>query len=450
MPVQHSEPNSKRSILTQNPKIKERKHRIRWFLAFSTIPLFAIITAFGIAPQTIVENVAISTVSEDVSLPKTADSNEDTLSTPQSYWQTDQVRRDDTLTSLLRRLNIKNAEALDYFRYNPEASPLASQLRPGQPIQAQTNENGDLIRLRYQPDANSVFEVTLTKSGYLAQSKNVEIETQQIFKSAEIKNSLFGATDAAEIPDAVAMQLVDIFSGYIDFQTDLRRGDRLLVIYEANYSNGIQVNTGKVIAAELLNGDKTYQALMYKAPDGMINYYSADGKSLHKSFLRSPLEFTRVSSGFSLGRLHPILNTMRAHKGVDFAAPIGTRVKASGDGIVEFAGIKNGYGNVIVLHHSNNINTVYGHLSAFAKNLHHGTKVSQGDVIGYVGMTGLATGPHLHYEFLVNGEHRDPQTVSLPSAVPIASQYLNDFRSQSLATIQKLNLINKSYLASLE
>lgn len=181
-----------------------------------------------------------------------------------------------------------------------------------------------------------------------------------------------------------------------------------------------------------------------------MQYYTPDGKILHKSFLRSPLEFTRISSGFSLGRFHPILQRMRAHKGVDMAAPTGTRIKASGDAVVEFSGQKGGYGNMIILKHANGISTVYGHLSRFADGLHRGEKVAQGEVIGYVGMTGLATGPHLHYEFLVNGENRDPMTVALPKASPIPANKLAEFSAVSNQLTAQLNLLGSSNIAALE
>lgn len=199
-----------------------------------------------------------------------------------------------------------------------------------------------------------------------------------------------------------------------------------------------------------MNNGKTYRAVGYRDANNEMQYYTPDGKSLHKSFLRSPLEFTRISSGFSLGRFHPILQRMRAHKGVDMAAPTGTRIKASGDAVVEFSGQKGGYGNMIILKHANGISTVYGHLSRFADGLHRGEKVTQGEVIGYVGMTGLATGPHLHYEFLVNGENRDPMTVTLPKASPIPANKLAEFSTVSNQLTAQLNLLGSSNIAALE
>jgi len=210
------------------------------------------------------------------------------------------------------------------------------------------------------------------------------------------------------------------------------------------------LKTGDVLAAEFVNNGKTYRAVGYRDDANQMHYYTPEGQSLHKSFLRSPLEFTRISSGFSLGRFHPILQRLKAHKGVDMAAPTGTRVKASGDAVVEFVGQKGGYGNVIALKHASGVSTVYGHLSRFAEGLHRGEKVAQGDVIGFVGMTGLATGPHLHYEFLLNGEHRDPMKVALPKANPITASNKAEFDALSNQLTAQLRLLGASNIAALD
>ena len=447
----HSEPSSKRNILAHNIAFKERKLRLRWLLVISSIPLFAIFTAFGIAPQTVTRDIPVATVIENIVLP--AAESEPSLATldDQIFWQADQVRRDDTLGSLMARLNIRNAEAIDFLSRNPEASALASQLRPGRSIQAQTDANGDLLKLEYHLNSDSVLHIERSSDGsYRAYSAAPSLETHSVLKSAEIRSSLFAATDSVDIPDQIAIQMAEIFSSDSDFHSDLRQGDRFVVVYEASYNNGELVKTGKVQAAEFVNKGNAYRAVLYRNPEGGESYYTPEGKSLHKSFLRSPLEFTRISSGFSLGRYHPILQRMRAHKGVDYAAPTGTRVKASSDGVVAFVGKKGGYGNVIVLQHRNDISTVYGHLSRFAKGLHRGEKVSQGEIIGYVGMTGMATGPHLHYEFLLHGKHRDPLKVALPTAEPLPRKYKADFMASSAALTAQLNLLSSSNIALLE
>jgi murein DD-endopeptidase MepM/ murein hydrolase activator NlpD len=350
----------------------------------------------------------------------------------------------------MSRLNVQNSEALEFLRRSPDASALASQLRPGRAIQAQVNANGELLKLQYQLSPTATLTIERTDSGYQAKTGEPVLEVHNVLKTAEIRSSLFAATDAADIPDSVAIQMAEIFSSDIDFHSDLRKGDRFVVIYEAKYNNGNLVNTGQVLAAEFTNQGKTYKAVMYRNPEGKVAYYTPEGKSLHKSFLRSPLEFTRISSGFTLGRFHPILQKMRAHKGVDLAAPIGTRIKAPADGVVQFVGVKGGYGNVIYLQHSGGVTTVYGHLSRFAPGLRNGMKVSQGDIIGHVGMTGMATGPHLHYEFLLNGVHRDPLKVALPAAQPLSPQYRTDFLAHSANLSAQLQLLSASTVASLD
>lgn len=452
-PMQSNEPNnlenSKPRILTQKPATQERKLDLRWIIAICCLPLFGIATAFGLAPQTSTSNVSVQTVVEDVMLPRLENSASNDAAAS-SFWATETILRDDTLASLLKRLNIHNQDAIDFLRRNQDAGALASQLKPGLSVRAETTDAGELIQLQYQINNTHILEVTHSDSGYMAKTHEISFSKHTVLKTATIKNSLFNATDEADIPDAIAMQLIDIFSTDIDFQTDLRKGDRLIVAYEAEYNEGLQVKAGQVLSAEFTNDGKTYSAVMYRDPQGRVAYYTPEGKSMHKSFLRSPLEFSRISSGFSSSRLHPILQTMRAHRGVDYAAPIGTHVKASGDGVVSFIGAKGGYGNVIVLQHANKISTVYGHLSAFAPGLHQGAKVSQGEIIAFVGMTGLATGPHLHYEFLLNGDHRDPVTVALPDAAPIPADQKNRFLAQKAEHIAQLHLLRTSHIAAIE
>lgn len=439
------EPFNEKDILTQNASSSDRKLGLRSLIAISSIPLFGIYAAFGIAPQTVTEDIQITTISEDVVLPSISEAADH-----QTFWQLDSIRRDDTLGSLMDRLNIKNPEAISFLRNDPAASGLASNLRPGNSIQALTNEQGELIKLRYETSPSITLSIDHTSAGYKASVDEPALETHTVHKSAVIKSSLFEATDNADIPDQIALQLAEIFSSDIDFHSDLRSGDHFAVIYEAGYNNGKLAKVGQILAAEFTNEGKKYQAVLYRNSDGKQSYYTPDGKSLQKSFLRSPLEFSRVSSGFSLGRFHPILQKIRAHKGVDYAAPSGTRIKASADGVVAFAGTKGGYGNVVILQHANGVSTLYGHLSRFSAGMRKGTRVAQGEIIGFVGMSGLATGPHLHYEFLVNGQHRDPLKAVLPVALPIPEQFKADFMASSQSLVSQLNLLSVRHLAVLK
>ncbi|HEY8084403.1 MAG TPA: M23 family metallopeptidase [Methylophilaceae bacterium] len=428
--------------------IGTHKQRIRWLLAVSTIPFLGILTAFGIAPYTLPENVPVTAISQEIAMPQASDLLSANTDTVTSLWRLEQTQRGDTLSSVLSRLNIRNSEAVAYLRQAPEASALATQLAPGRTLLAETTEQGDLLELQFQLDSSNalVIKKTSAPAGYSAETKPMTLEKRVIVKSAEIRSSLFGATDDADIPDAIATKIADIFSSDIDFNQDLRRGDHLTVIYEAAFNNGELVKTGKVLAAEFVNKGRTIRGIAY----GDEGYYTPDGKSLHKSFLRSPLEFTRISSGFSLARWHPILNTMRAHKGVDYAAPIGTKVKAVADATVSFVGQHGGYGNMIILDHHNGITTVYGHLSRFAPETIRGHVVHQGDVIGFVGMTGLATGPHLHYEYRINGVFHDPVTVALPAAVPLAESERAGFSVHAKPLLSQLDLLHDTDLAALE
>jgi len=451
---------SKTDILAQKLNLKERKLTLRWLLALSSLPFFGIYAAFAIAPQTAIEDVEISTVIEEITLPQTPAAELPALQTEASvetenyesgnFWQIEQVRRDDTLSSVLNRLNISNHEAIQFLRSHPDAAALSSQLRPGRNIQAEINDLGELIQLEYEIDATNTLIVERSDSGYRAYKNESTLETLPTLKSAEITSSLFGATDAAGIPDQIAIQMAEIFSSEIDFHTDLRKGDHFNVIYESQYRDGQLVKSGLVLAAEFTNQGKTYRALMYRNPEGQVNYFTPEGKSLHKSFLRSPLEFSRISSGFSMGRFHPVLQKMRAHKGVDFAAPTGTRVKASSEGVVSFVGVKGGYGNVVIIKHQNSMSTLYAHLSRFAPGLRKGQRVSQGQIIGAVGMSGLATGPHLHYELQVNGRHVDPMKVALPTAASIAPKYRADFFAQSTPLVAQLALLGANRFASID
>lgn len=440
----------KGGILSQIKAAQERKLRLRWLLALSSIPLFGVITAFGIAPQTSLQDVPVTTVIEELSLDSQTDNQLAAADSTAPMWQSDEVRKDDTLATLMERLNIRNDEAIQYLRHAPEANALASRLRPGRSIQAQTTPEGELLELRYAYDANEMLQVKRIDNGYSAQQTQLALENRTQLKSAVIRSSLFAATDAADIPDSVAMQLVEIFSSDIDFHLDLRDGDHFTVVYEEAYNNGEMVSPGKVLAAEFVNQGKTYNAVLYRGADGQAHYYTADGKALHKTFLRSPLEFSRITSGFTLARFHPVLKQWRAHKGVDYAAPIGTRIKATADGTVAFAGVQNGYGNVVMLQHANGVSTVYGHMSRFAPGLRKGQRVSQGDVIGQVGMSGLATGPHLHYEFRVHGEYRDPLKMVLPNMMPMARVDLPKFQQQVNPLLAQLKLLHSISTASVE
>ena len=438
----------KSSILTQNLFSHVRKIKLRWFVLVLLVPLFGLLAAFSNASNGsqagINNHVDIKTVVENVTLPLPVTSvNHDEI-----FWQLDVVKPDDTLYTLFQRMNIRDEGAIKLLMLAPEAHALNTALTPGHTLEIKTNLEGELLHLEYEIDNENILVASLTPQGYQLATQKLILKSTHVLKSATIVNSLFSATDDADIPDQIALQIADIFSGQIDFQGDLRAGDQFKVIYEAFYNTGELMKVGNVLAVEFVNDGKKYQAVHFGDAEGKFAYYTPDGISFHKSFLRSPVEFTLVSSTFNTARYHPILNTMRAHQDLDLAAPIGTRVKAAGDGMVDFVGRKGGNGNAIILKHAGGISTVYGHLSAFAAGLHIGQHVAQSDIIGFVGMTGLATGPHLHYEFLIGGTHHDPLTVALPMSIPIDAKYQKAFDENSLDYMAQIEMLNRSQAAA--
>jgi murein DD-endopeptidase MepM/ murein hydrolase activator NlpD len=440
--------DNRRIILAQNRAKAPRKLSLRGVLVLSSLPLFGIYTAFGIAPQTVTSNIPTTQVVEEVSLPSELFSNK--IVNPVFYYK-EHVHRDDTVKSILTRLNIQNDEARTFIYQNLLNSKINIKLNAGQTFESSVDHLGNLNYLQYQFSDDQYLEVTKSNDEtYHSQIISKPLNFVPVLKSAIITNSLFASTDKASIPDAIALQIIKIFESEIDFHQDLRKGDTLKVIYDAKFDEGSVVSAGNVLAVEFVNNHKVYRAVGFPDQNGEMAYYSPEGKSLNKSFLRSPLEFTRITSGFSLGRFHPVLQRMRAHKGVDMAAPTGTRIRASGDAKVEFIGVKGGYGNVIILKHDNGISTVYGHLSRFAKNLKVGQKVEQGTIIGFVGQSGLATGPHLHYEFLIDGKHRDPMKVALPKNNIITASQKAQFLKTSNNLMAQIKLLNNTNIAALD
>lgn len=441
---QSNHKKSKFSILTQNNLTSLRNKKLRWLFIVIFLPIFGVLAAFNQTPSSFASHFKSKTIVQEINLPF-APTN---ISANEEFWQLDQVRSNDNLGSLLERMSVKDEDAIKFLMLAPDARAINTHLIPGRTFKIKTNLAGQLLHLKYELDAENVLTANLAQEGYQVTTEKMALQNTHVLKSGTIKNSLFGATDAAGIPDQIALQIAEIFSSEINFHDDLRTGDKFIVIYEAFYNAGELVKTGNVLAVEFVNKGKPYQAVHFGDATGKFAYYTPEGKSLHKSFLRTPVEFTRVSSNFNPGRFHPILHRFKAHKGVDLAAPTGTRIKAAGDATVDFMGRKGGYGNVIVLRHKNNISTVYGHLSRFAKGLRKNMKVAQGDIIGYVGMSGLATGPHLHYEFLVNKVHRNPLTVALPTSVPIDTKYKEEFAAKSLNLMAQIHMLNRSYMAA--
>jgi murein DD-endopeptidase MepM/ murein hydrolase activator NlpD len=436
--MRHNNLNS----LAQKPFNHEGKSRLPFLAALVFVSLFSVAAAFGIAPDTVTRTIPTHTVIQPIAL-SLVESDEDQA----SYGFQDKVREGDTVATLLERLNVNDEDAENFIRKDAIGQTLY-QLRPGRIVRAQTSVDGDLLSLMYLNNQDSMLVIEKSGTGFKASEQALELTARTVFKSGVIRSSLFGATDAAGIPETVGMQLAKLFSTDIDFHQDLRRGDQFSVVYEMLYQNGEPVRVGKVLTAEFINQNKSYRLAYFESPDGDGDYYTPDGRNLRKAFLRSPIEFSRVSSGFASSRFHPILNKWRAHKGVDFAAPSGTGILATADGKVSFVGAKNGYGNVVEIKHHESYSTLYAHLSRFGK-IHVGEKIRQGEVLGYVGRTGLATGPHLHYEFKIAGVHNDPMTVA-PLSQPMTAALRPAFDKASKALMAQLELLRGTNLARYE
>jgi murein DD-endopeptidase MepM/ murein hydrolase activator NlpD len=365
------------------------------------------------------------------------DAEQAVLASPASYIREEQFHRGDTLAGFLGRLGVDDAQVARLVR-----ARALHALRPGTSVRAEVSAEGRPLSLSFLAGRDTLVTVAPEGDGYRASEAVAPLETRVTMKSSVVRSSLFAASDAAGIPDAIAMQLADVFAGDVDFYRDLRQGDRFTVVYEMHMLRGRPVRAGRLLAAEFVNQGRTLRAIQYQT-----SYYTPEGKSLRKAFLRYPLEFSRVSSGFGMRR-HPIRGGWRAHKGIDYAAPTGTRVRAVADGLVEYAGIKGGYGNVVILRHNGQYSTVYGHLSRIT--VRRGVRVTQNDTIGLVGATGWATGPHLHYEFRIAGQARNPLAVAMPAAQPVPREQLGAFEAIAEPLVVRLDLAANANLALLD
>jgi murein DD-endopeptidase MepM/ murein hydrolase activator NlpD len=412
--------------------------------SLALLALFAGVAAFGIAPDTVTQDVTIRTVVEDVAVAQPAETEGSF-----DFWREEPIQRGDTVASLLERTGVSEEEIAHFLQASHDL-PALSHLVAGHTVMARVTSTGRLILFRYMASDDHLVTVDRVQDQFRARDEQVQLDSRPVMRSGVITASLFGATDAADVPDSIASQMAEVFSGDIDFYRDLRKGDRFSVVYEALYHDGAIVKTGRLLAAEFVNQGQTYRAVYFRDPQGREGYFSPDGHSMKRAFLKAPLPFTRISSGFTLARFHPILKKWRAHRGIDYAAPRGTPVRAVADAVVEFAGRRGGYGNLIVLRHRHPYSTAYGHLSRYAKGIHAGARVSQGQIIGYVGMTGLATGPHLHYEFRVDGVQKNPLALKLPTAFPLDRHYLAQFRAETRPLVARLELLSGSDLVSLD
>jgi murein DD-endopeptidase MepM/ murein hydrolase activator NlpD len=394
-------------------------------------------------------DVNVVSVAETLALPNLSDQIAALQQDEQEFIHEERVRSGDSVGTMLSRLGVNDAQAQNFIRSDKLARRILS-LKNGKRLQAETDENGQLLSLRATLADKNSAPMTLTIArdgdGFKASQAPAKLERRVEMRSREIKSSsLYSATDAnvdgGSIPDSIVGEIVQMFSTNIDFRGDLKRGDRFNVVYETFWLDGELVKTGRILAGEFINRGTSHQAVWFEDPvTKQGGYYSLDGKSLKKAFLKSPLEFSRVSSGFS-NRVHPISGQWKAHKGIDYAASTGTPIRAAGDGTVESVGVSGGYGNMVVIKHWSNYTTAYAHMSRFGSGLRKGAKVSQGQVIGYVGSTGWSTGAHLHYEFRVANVARDPNTLKNLMAAPLTNGEMARFKMAAAEMNHRFSLL---------
>jgi len=359
---------------------------------------------------------------------------------------THEIRSGDTLERLFRRNGISLGDLARIASLDKAGRHLRI-LKPGDVLEIHHDE-GRLLRLSRTLSLTEGLEITRDETGFAAELVERPIEVRRRRAYGRIETSLFESAAAAGLPDKLIMNLAGIFAWDIDFVLDIRRSDDYYILYEEIWQNGEFVTTGEIVAAEFNNNGRTFQAIRFVDPDGRSDYFTPEGRSVRKAFLRAPVDFTRISSNFNPRRRHPILNTIRAHKGVDYAAPQGTPIRAAGDGKVIHRGRKGGYGNAVILQHGGNITTLYAHMSSFARGAPLGSRVKQGQTIGFVGSTGLATAAHLHYEYRLNGVHRNPRTVQLPQAEPIRQEYRGAFLAAARPLLDELTTYKRTQVAA--
>lgn len=366
------------------------------------------------------------------------------------HWERVIVRPGDNLVVILKRLGVyKNNTWQKIRRASGQRSLVRklTSLKPGDKLLAKVNNSGDLLEIRYDLDLERQLSVKKTKAGFIAVTETLPIERRVQTASGIVEGSLFLSAQRAGMTDKLTMNYASIFAWDVDFALDIRSGDRFKVVYEELYRDGEKVKDGKILAAQFTSRSKNLTAVHYTLPNGTSNYYTPKGRSMRKAFSRNPVDFVRISSKFNLKRKHPVLNRIRAHKGVDYAARTGTPIKTVGNGKIAFKGWQRGYGKTVIVDHGRGYKTLYAHLSRFGKNMRKGKRVTQGTVIGHVGKTGLATGPHLHYEFRVRGRHVNPLTVALPKAPPLPRRYMRDFKERAQGYMTVLASLSNAKVA---
>jgi len=368
-------------------------------------------------------------------------------SVPSFSWVEHEVQAGESLSRIFKGQGLSAPLLYKILHSDSKAKELAD-IRPGQTLRLRLDEEQRLRELVLVRSPVSSLRIDMDDDeSYQVEELQRDADIRLARVTGVIEDSLYVSAQKAGLSEKVIMQLASIFGWDIDFALEIRSGDQFRVVYQERYLDGEKLADGPILAAEFINRGRSVRAVRYERDDGGADYYSPDGKSMRKAFLRSPVDFRRISSRFQTERYHPILGKRRPHRGVDYAAAVGTPVRASGDGKIVFRGTKGGYGKTVVIKHGERYSTLYAHLNGYRKGLSGGRRVAQGQVIGYVGQTGLATGPHLHYEFRIHGVHRDPLTVKLPEAEPISAAYRADFEQKTAPLVAQLKLLDKTMLA---
>jgi murein DD-endopeptidase MepM/ murein hydrolase activator NlpD len=430
-----------------------RRHIVAFAVSVSLVALLITISPFE-AGATRHENLDTDDlhITRSLALPPGQETHDQAVArepivTPTKHETTKQtrVKNGDTMAAIFARQKLSATDLYNIMALG-EATRDLRYIKPGDTIHIRHDADGKLLELTHEKNRLESLRVTRTEKGFQAEQIQREPEIRTTYASSKIDNSLFEAGQKSGLPQAIIMELAGIFGWDIDFALDIRQGDEFRLVYEEQFLDGEKIRNGNILAAEFVNQGRSYRAVRYQPKNGRADYYTPTGQNMRKAFLRSPVDFRRISSRFGK-RHHPVLNRMRMHKGVDYAAARGTPIRATGDGKIIFRGRKGGYGKTVIIRHGSKYSSLYAHMSAYNRKARHGSKVKQGQIIGYVGATGRATGPHLHYEFRVNGTHRNPLTVKLPSAASIDKTLKADFLAQTRGLIAQLDGLQRVNVA---
>lgn len=445
---------------TSHKRSHSKHSRLHWLIIGALIPMVALISSLQTDKVGAVRSPGAPTagtgsseardgarVSRELAVPvRNSGQRRGPADSSSDGWQVLTVQPGDSLVAMLRRLNVPRADRLGVAGL-ADSHPTLGDLQPGQELRIRRNGADRLAELEQPLPDGRRLRVRRAEEGLEIRHSAAPSERRIRYATGVIRDSLFRAGRRAGLSRSLTMKLARIFAWDIDFAREIRPGDRFTVVHEEIYRAGSKLRDGEILAAEFHNRGRTLRAIRFEDGDGRTNYYTPQGRNVRKAFLRTPVDFTRISSRFRPDRKHPVLGGRRAHRGVDYAAPRGARVKATGAGRVAYRGSRDGYGKTLMLDHGGRYTTVYAHLSGFARDTAPGHRVAQGQTIGYVGSSGLATGPHLHYEFRVDGRHENPLEVELPRAEPIAQRLRPELRARARELVERMELVTRARLA---